>query len=134
LGKPYRPDGVLLKFHVHLVVCIAVVIASANNARSKVVWLWVVLNAEQLIVIRKSLTLSQEHMARLLGVSFASVNRWEGGHSSPTGPSLDLYSALSAAIKAGNTPQAIHRAANNDRGTFLYTLFRMAYSRPARRS
>jgi transcriptional regulator with XRE-family HTH domain len=73
-------------------------------------------------------------MARLLGVSFASVNRWEGGHSSPTGPILDLYLALDAAIRAGNTPEAIRRASNAERGVFLYALFRMAYARTGRRS
>lgn len=76
--------------------------------------------------------MSQEHMARLLGVSFASVNRWEGGHSGPTGPTLDLYLAIDAAIRAGNPPDVIRRAANNERGAFLYALFRMAYSRSRR--
>lgn len=73
-------------------------------------------------------------MARLLGVSFASVNRWEGGnHSSPTGPTRDLYLAIDGALRAGNSPMTILQAANNKRGIFLYTLFRMAYSQ-ARRS
>lgn len=92
------------------------------------------LDSGRLTAIRKRLDLSQEQMARLLGVSFVSVNRWEGGHSSPTGPSRDLYLAVDAAIRAGNAPEAIHRAANSDRGTFLYTLFRMAYAHTTRRS
>jgi transcriptional regulator with XRE-family HTH domain len=78
--------------------------------------------------IRKKLGLTQEQMARILGVSFASVNRWEGGHSSPTGPNRDLYLALDAALKAGNSPETINKAANAERGAFLYSLFRMAYS------
>ncbi len=84
-------------------------------------------------MIRHKIGLTQEQMARLLGVSFASVNRWEGGHSGPTGPTLDLYRALDAAIRAGNAPQAIIQAANNERGAFLYTLFRMAYASTRRR-
>lgn len=92
------------------------------------------LSAEQLIAIRKALGLPQEQMARLLGVSFASVNRWEGGHSAPTGPTQDLYVALETAIRAGHTAEAIRQAANSERGAFLYTLFRMAYSRGKRRS
>ena len=87
------------------------------------------LDFERLATIRRRLGLSQEQMARLLGVSFASVNRWEGGHSSPTGPTRDLYLALDAAIRAGNAPQAIVQAANSERGAFLYFLFRMAYAR-----
>jgi transcriptional regulator with XRE-family HTH domain len=82
----------------------------------------------RLTAIRRKLGLPQEQMARLLGVSFASVNRWEQGHSSPTGPILDLYLAFDAAIQAGNAPHAILRAANAERGLFLYSLFRMAYS------
>jgi type I restriction enzyme M protein len=87
------------------------------------------MGSDQLAAIRRKLGLSQEQMAHLLGVSFASVNRWEGGHSSPTGPTRDLYVAIDAAVRAGNAPEAIRQAANNERGAFLYALFRMAYSR-----
>lgn len=87
------------------------------------------LPTEQLSAIRSRLGMTQEQMARVLGVSFASVNRWEAGHSSPTGPTLDLYQALNAAIRAGNTSETIRQAANNERGAFLYSLFRMAYAR-----
>lgn len=87
------------------------------------------LDSRRLIAIRKRLDLSQEQMAQLLGVSFTSVNRWEGGHSSPTGPVCDLYLALDAAIRAGNAPQTIVQATNSERSAFLYALFRMAYAR-----
>jgi transcriptional regulator with XRE-family HTH domain len=92
------------------------------------------LNADRLTAIRKQLGLSQEQMARLLGVSFVSVNRWEGGHSGPTGPTRDLYLALDAAVRAGHAPDVIRRAAESERGAFLYALFRMAYARSGRRS
>lgn len=78
--------------------------------------------------VRRGLLLSQEQMAKLLGVSFASVNRWEAGHSSPTGPISDLYSALHAALQAGHSHEDIVSAANNERGIFLRTLFNMAYA------
>ena len=90
------------------------------------------LDIERLSAIRKRLDLSQEQMARLLGVSFASVNRWEGGQSAPTGPTRDLYLALDAAIRAGTAPAEIRQAADGERGAFLYALFRMAYARPGR--
>jgi type I restriction enzyme M protein len=90
------------------------------------------LDSKTLAAIRARLGLSQEHMARLLGVSFASVNRWEAGHSSPTGPTMDLYQALSAAIRGGNSPAAILQAANAERGAFLLALFRMGYAKPRR--
>jgi transcriptional regulator with XRE-family HTH domain len=91
------------------------------------------LDSVHLAALRKKLALSQEQMARLLGVSFASVNRWEGGHSSPTGPTRDVYLAIDAALRAGKSSASILQAANNERGVFLYALFRMAYSQ-ARRS
>ena len=90
------------------------------------------LSPDRLTAIRTRLDLSQEQMARLLGVSFASVNRWEGGHSGPTGPTVDLYQAIEAALRGGAAPETIRRAANNERGAFLYSLFRMAYARKRR--
>ena len=37
----------------------------------------------KLLKIRQNLSLSQEDLAKTLGVSFATVNRWENGHSLP---------------------------------------------------
>lgn len=91
------------------------------------------IDAHRMSTIRRMLGLSQEQMARLIGVSFTSVNRWEGGHSSPTGCTRDIYVALDAALGAGHTPDAIRKAANGERGVFLYNLFRMAYARGARK-
>ena len=34
--------------------------------------------------VRQNLNLSQEDLARELGVSFATINRWENGQSSPS--------------------------------------------------
>lgn len=34
--------------------------------------------------LRESMILSQEEFAKYLGVSFATVNRWERGHHKPT--------------------------------------------------
>jgi transcriptional regulator with XRE-family HTH domain len=92
----------------------------------------VMLNPQRLAAVRGMLRVSQEQMARVLGVSFASVNRWEGGHSAPTGPARDLYLAIEGALRAGYAPEVILRAANGERGAFLYRLFRMAYARAGR--
>lgn len=91
------------------------------------------LEPTHLTAIRKKLGLPQEQMARLLGVSFVTVNRWEGGHSSPTGPTLDLYLALNAAMRAGYPSAVVLQSAKGERGAFLYSLFRMAYG-PAKRN
>lgn len=37
-----------------------------------------------LIELRSKLNISQEELAKLLKVSFSSVNRWENGHFEPT--------------------------------------------------
>lgn len=93
------------------------------------------INQDCLAGIRRKLQLSQEQMSRLLGVSFASVNRWEGGHSGPAGPIRDIYLALEAALRAGNSPSAIRKVAEVEgRGVFLYTLFRMAYGQKKKRA
>ena len=34
--------------------------------------------------LRDKMLLSQEEFAKVLGVSFASINRWENGHYEPT--------------------------------------------------
>lgn len=90
------------------------------------------LDSNHLAAIRRRLGIPQEQMARLLSVSFASVNRWEAGHSSPTGPTRDLYLALDGALRAGKSPASILQAADSERGVFLYSLFRMAYSQSRR--
>ena len=40
--------------------------------------------ADGILKLRAKLNLSQEELAKLLGVSFASVNRWETGRYEPT--------------------------------------------------
>lgn len=39
---------------------------------------------KMIVSLRNKLILFQEDFAKLLGVSFASVNRWERGHHEPT--------------------------------------------------
>jgi len=41
------------------------------------------MTGEQIKAIRKAAGLSQTEFARLLRVSFTSVNRWERGHNKP---------------------------------------------------
>ncbi len=38
---------------------------------------------ELVLEIRNRLNVSQEDLARMIGISYATVNRWENGHSSP---------------------------------------------------
>mgnify|MGYP000631005487 CR=1 FL=1 len=40
--------------------------------------------SEQVKAVRTTLNLSQEELAHALGVSFATVNRWENGETSPS--------------------------------------------------
>jgi putative transcriptional regulator len=39
---------------------------------------------DQVKAVRAALNLSQEELAHALGVSFATVNRWENGKTSPS--------------------------------------------------
>lgn len=40
--------------------------------------------SEQVKAVRTALNFSQEELAHALGVSFATVNRWENGKTSPS--------------------------------------------------
>lgn len=80
----------------------------------------------RLVQIRNALELSQEGMARLLGVSFASVNRWENGHTGPSGAVFEIYRALDAALKAGKTSKQI-LGTEGDPGRLLHRIFWLAY-------
>lgn len=46
--------------------------------------------------LRRKLSLSQEELARQLGVSFVTVNRWENGHSKPSNLAMAQLAAFSA--------------------------------------
>lgn len=39
---------------------------------------------EMIKALREKMLITQEELAKLLGVSFVSVNRWENGHHEPT--------------------------------------------------
>jgi type I restriction enzyme M protein len=56
--------------------------------------------------LRATLNLTQEQLAERVGVSFATVNRWEGGDRQPQRAALDAISALAreAGIDAGEDP------------------------------
>ncbi len=58
----------------------------------------------QLRAIRATLNLTQEQLAERLGVSFATVNRWEGGATRPQKAALATIAALAeeAGVTAGN--------------------------------
>ncbi|WP_246892513.1 N-6 DNA methylase [Achromobacter xylosoxidans] len=55
--------------------------------------------AATLRAIRTELNLTQEQLAERLGVSFATVNRWEGGNSKPQRAAQEAIAAL--ALEAG---------------------------------
>lgn len=81
----------------------------------------------RLAEIRRALSLTQEAMARLLGVSFATVNRWEGGHSSPIGLALQVYQALDLCLRAGYRPHDILGSVPEEPGRQLRRIFNLAY-------
>lgn len=50
--------------------------------------------SEQVKAVRAALGLSQEELAHALGVSFATVNRWENGKTRPSKMALTLFKAF----------------------------------------
>jgi predicted ATPase/DNA-binding XRE family transcriptional regulator len=57
--------------------------------------------AARLRWLRGTLGLSQEQLARRLGVSFASVNRWESGRTGPSARAAAALAELEAELAAG---------------------------------
>lgn len=84
---------------------------------------------KRLVQIRSALELSQEAMARLLGVSFVTVNRWENAHSGPTGLVLEVYRALDTALRAGHGRTAILGNKPLAGGAQLHRIFHVAYGK-----
>lgn len=85
------------------------------------------LTEKDLIKIRQKLGVTQEGMARLLGVSFTSINRWENGHSLPTGTTAAVYEALKAAFNRGYASGKILAGQPLELGRFMHHLFKLAY-------
>ncbi|NQW46379.1 MAG: N-6 DNA methylase [Planctomycetes bacterium] len=56
--------------------------------------------------IRTNLSLTQEQLAQRLGVSFATVNRWEGGGTKPQKAALAAIEALASEAGVGDEPEA----------------------------
>lgn len=68
--------------------------------------------------IRSALDLTQAEVAKQLGVSFATVNRWEGGSSKPQRAQLAKISALAeeAGVDASDAPIAGEEVVTRRRG------------------
>ena len=56
--------------------------------------MWTKQFSEQVKAVRTALNLSQEELAHALGVSFATVNRWENGKTAPSKMALNLFKAF----------------------------------------
>lgn len=54
------------------------------------------LKASQIKTMREGLRLSQAVFASLLNISVSTVQKWEAGQKSPSGPSLKLLSLVKA--------------------------------------
>src|SRR5262245_43689951 len=64
---------------------------------------------DRLRAIRAKLDLSQEQLAERLGVSFATVNRWEGGTNRPQKAALEAIDALARVAAVDNEASTSER-------------------------
>ena len=80
--------------------------------------------SQKLLKIRQSLSLSQEELAEKIGVSFATVNRWENGHSYPRKTIMELIHQLyEQALDESDLPQKRKRkSATKSRDTKINIL------------
>ncbi|MCY4605904.1 MAG: helix-turn-helix domain-containing protein, partial [Gemmatimonadetes bacterium] len=68
--------------------------------------------------IRSHLDLTQEQLAERLGVSFASINRWEGGAIKPQKAAQEAIAALAAeaGVDAAEPTEAAVRVTQRRKG------------------
>lgn len=59
--------------------------------------------------LRLKLDLTQQAFGSLLGISFVTINRWENGHSSPTGLGAVLIELLSEALNYNSPSDVVCR-------------------------
>ncbi len=83
---------------------------------------------ERIRHLRKSLGLSQEKFAQLLGVSWTTVNRWEAGHSGPTGMAMRILMLLQGRSRDPDFKAALSDPRVHDPMFILYRLLGQVYS------
>ena len=64
-------------------------------------------SAHRVRTLRKELGLSQEDFARLLGLAFQTVNRWENGLAAPSGLADSLLESLGKIVASGRSAELI---------------------------
>jgi len=57
------------------------------------------MKGEEIRELRKKLGLTQEEFARLLGVGYTTINRWENGKSEPRGQASEILEKLKTIIE-----------------------------------
>ncbi|MDR2056257.1 MAG: helix-turn-helix domain-containing protein, partial [Desulfovibrio sp.] len=60
--------------------------------------------SEYIRALRKKYALTQESLAEVLGVSFASINRWENDQTKPTALALEKLHKLEASLGVNDDP------------------------------
>lgn len=83
----------------------------------------------RIFLVREQLGVTQAEMARMLGVSYTTVNRIERMKSlkdSMSGQALDHLHALEVALKSWNSSM-VRAAAGHPRPRFLLKLYTLAY-------
>ena len=60
-------------------------------------------------VLRKQLGITQEEFAHRVGVTFATVNRWENAKSKPSRLALRILDELSRKTAAAAKPRRAHK-------------------------
>lgn len=87
--------------------------------------------------LRGRLGLSQEGLARLLGVSFATVNRWESNSatSEPHGVILVVLQALEDGLRIDpDLPEHLAKWMPHGQAHVIQRVLTLAYGRPATRT
>ena len=69
------------------------------------------MDGSEIRALRKQLDLTQEEFAHEIGVTFATVNRWENGKSKPSRLALKILAALDERIQVAAKKKPSRRKA-----------------------
>lgn len=88
--------------------------------------------------LRKSLGLSQEGLARLIGVSFQTVNRWENGVSEPSDITSLIINSLEKVVASGEAGKIMEEVKSGrlagGSGPLFQRIFSVAFGLPAEKT
>ncbi|MGH9690345.1 MAG: helix-turn-helix domain-containing protein [Candidatus Acidiferrales bacterium] len=91
------------------------------------------MSPSQIRKIRKAIGFSQEQLARLLWVTYSTINRWEAGRAAPSGLHLRILLLLKKETSNPVIRATLRDPRSADPSFLLYRLLESSYGERSRR-